>query len=161
MLRRHYDIIRAICHRIVIDHGGADDATQNALIAIAKGIHKFDNRSSITTWIYRIAVNASVDEVRRTRRRPLPMDPTDQKIDVISGTMDDMGNLDNQVLISDALQRLDTDFRIPVVLRHVADMDYDEIARTLDIPVGTVKSRIARGRKQLAQMLPRTIMDSQ
>ncbi len=89
------------------------------------------------------------------------MDPTDQKIDVISGTMDDMGNLDNQVLISDALQRLDTDFRIPVVLRHVADMDYDEIARTLDIPVGTVKSRIARGRKQLAQMLPRTIMDSQ
>ncbi|MSO59724.1 MAG: RNA polymerase sigma factor [Ilumatobacteraceae bacterium] len=156
LLHRHYNTIRAVCHRIVIDHGGADDATQNALIAIAKGIHAFDNRSSITTWMYRIAVNASLDEVRRTRRRPLPMDPADQKMDGISVTMDDMGNIDDQILISDALQQVDSDFRIPVVLRHVADMDYDEIARTLDIPVGTVKSRIARGRRQLAQMMMTT-----
>ena len=153
LLRRHYDTIRAVCHRIVIDSGGADDATQNALIAIARGIHAFDNRSSITTWMYRIAVNASLDEVRRTRRRPLPMDPADQKMGAISVTMDDMANLDDQLLISDALQQVDPDFRIPVVLRHVADMDYEEIARTLDIPVGTVKSRIARGRQQLAQMM--------
>ncbi|GDX28581.1 hypothetical protein LBMAG13_10060 [Actinomycetes bacterium] len=152
-MRRHYDTIRAVCHRIIIDNGGADDATQNALIAIARGIHAFDNRSSITTWMYRIAVNASLDEVRRTRRRPLPMDPADQKMGAISVTMDDMANLDDQLLISDALQQVDPDFRIPVVLRHVADMDYEEIARTLDIPVGTVKSRIARGRQQLAQIM--------
>lgn len=103
--------------------------------------------------MYRIAVNASLDEVRRTRRRPLPMDPADQKMGAISVTMDDMANLDDQLLISDALQQVDPDFRIPVVLRHVADMDYEEIARTLDIPVGTVKSRIARGRQQLAQIM--------
>jgi RNA polymerase sigma-70 factor, ECF subfamily len=149
LLRQHYDSIRAVCHRIVLNSADADDATQMALIAIVRGLPRFDRRSSFQTWIYRIATNAALDEVRRIQRRPIPVE---EKILEQSspGTHD---AVDTQMVMKAALQEIPEDYRVVLVLRHIADLDYEDIAAIANIPVGTVRSRLARGRAQLSEIV--------
>ena len=70
LLRKHYAYISAITRRVTNNEADAADATQNALIAVAKGIHKFDGTSAFTTWLHRVATNSALDELRRRKRRP-------------------------------------------------------------------------------------------
>jgi RNA polymerase sigma-70 factor (ECF subfamily) len=150
LLRRHYDSVRAVCHRIVINPADADDATQIALISIVRALPSFDGRSKFSTWIYRIATNAALDEIRRIRRRPIPS-PDGNMYDSVRRDVSDP--VDAQLDVSAALAQLPEDYRSAVVLRHIADLDYEEIAEVLGVPIGTVRSRISRGRSQLAQIL--------
>jgi RNA polymerase sigma-70 factor (ECF subfamily) len=150
LLRENYDSIRAVCHRIIINSADADDATQNALIAIVRALPSFDGRSKFSTWVYRIATNAALDELRRIRRRDVPND--DAKFEAIS-VSDATNAVDAQMDVSAALAHIPEDFRVALVLRHVADLDYEEIAVILDVPVGTVRSRLSRGRSQLTAIL--------
>jgi RNA polymerase sigma-70 factor (ECF subfamily) len=150
LLREHYDTVRKVCHRIVINADDADDATQIALIAIVRALPSFDGRSKFSTWVYRIATNAALDEVRRIRRRATPHDDqTFASIPVADGS----AAVDAQLDISAALGQIPEEFRLALVLRHIADLDYEEIAVILDVPVGTVRSRLSRGRTQLTQLL--------
>ena len=142
--------MRAVCHRIVINKSDAEDATQMALISIVRAIPSFDGRSKFSTWIYRIATNAALDEVRRIQRRPLP---TDKESVYDSSTGDQTNAVDAQMDVSAALGRLPEEYRTAIVLRHVADLDYEEIAAIQGVPVGTVRSRLSRGRAQLAEIL--------
>ena len=144
-----------MCRRIAGNDADAQDAAQEALMAIVRGIQKFDGRAQFSTWAYRVATNACLDELRRRGRRPTTglddevteqMASIDDAPDVASTVVDRLG-------IDDALQSLPEDYRAPVVLRDQLGMDYREISETLGIPPGTVRSRIARGRAQLAQKL--------
>ena len=160
LLRLHYDRMHAVCRRITGNDADAADATQEAMISVVRSLHRFDGRSSFGTWVYRIATNASLDELRRRRRRPAlsDRDTRDSSDDHDAHTADpDAGPrveaIADRMAIDAALAALAEDFRVPIVLRDVADFDYAEIADTLGIPVGTVKSRIARGRAALAQLL--------
>ncbi len=150
LLRENYEVVRAVCHRIIINSSDADDATQNALIAIVRALPSFDGRSKFSTWVYRIATNAALDELRRIRRRDVPND--EEKFVNISVT-DATGAVDAQMDISAALAEIPEEFRVALVLRHIADLDYEEIAVILDVPVGTVRSRLSRGRAQLTTLL--------
>lgn len=119
-------------------------------MAIVRGLPKFDGRSSFKTWSYRVATNACLDEIRRRNRRPIAV------MDTPEPQTDEPGldqRLADRLTIDGALGELAEEFRLPVVLRDVAGLDYAEIAETLDIPPGTVRSRIARGRRQLATIL--------
>ena len=156
LLRRHYDRIFAVCRRITGNDSDAADAAQEALISIVRSLHRFDGRSSFSTWAYRVATNASLDELRRRRRRPvLAVDdldrPQGELVDPDAGTRIDA--VSERMELDDALAALPVDFRVPLVLRDIAGLDYAEIAETLGIPAGTVKSRIARGRASLANAL--------
>ncbi len=137
----------------------AADAAQEAMIAIVRGLAKFDGRSSFSTWTYRIATNASLDELRRRQRRPLNQVGHNDNDNSNYGEIADpqsttrIDAIGDQMMIDTALAALPEDFRIAVVLRDVGDLDYAEIAEVLDVPVGTVKSRIARGRAVLAANL--------
>jgi len=156
LLRRHYDTIHAVCRRVAGGTRDADDACQEALIKITRSLPRFDGRSSFATWAYRIATNASLDELRKRQRRPMlravdedgsqpePVDPMADRL---------VTSIDDRLAIDEALAALPDDFRSAVVLRDVIDLDYAEIAAVLEIPVGTVKSRIARGRAILADKL--------
>ncbi len=150
LLRQHYDTVRAVCHRIIINSDDADDATQMALIAIVRALPSFDGRSKFSTWIYRIATNAALDEVRRIRRRAIPHD--DATFSSLA-SQDGTQAVDAQMDVSAALNNVPEEFRVVLVLRHIADLEYDEIAVILDIPVGTVRSRLSRGRSQLSMLL--------
>lgn len=157
LLRRHYDRIHAVCRRIAGGSRDADDAAQEAMIRIVRSIDRFDGRAAFGTWAYRIATNAALDELRKRKRRPRlhavgddearpaePVDPlAERTVEAVS----------DRLAIEAALADLPDEFRAPVVMRDVADLDYAEIAEALGVPVGTVKSRIARGRRQLVERL--------
>lgn len=157
LLRRHYDRVHAVCRRIAGSSRDADDAAQEALIRIVRNIDRFDGRAAFGTWAYRIATNAALDELRKRSRRPRlqtvtdddarPIEPADPLADRTVEAVTD------RLAIEQALAELPEEFKVPVVLRDVADLDYAEIAEALGVPVGTVKSRIARGRRQLVERL--------
>lgn len=162
LLRRHYDRMHAVCSRIAGGTRDADDATQEALLRVVRNIDQFDGRSAFGTWAYRIATNTALDELRKRNRRPL----LDAQVGFGDGDddqrdrqpADEVAHLEveavaDRMAIKVALESLPEDFRLPVVMRDVGDLDYSEIAEALGIPIGTVKSRIARGRKVLLEQL--------
>lgn len=157
LLRAHYDRIYAVCRRITGSDADAADAAQEALIKIVRSLPTFDGRAAFSTWAYRIATNSSLDELRRRRRRPTleRHDPADERhsepIDPDAGPR--VEAIADRLAIDAALAQVPETFRVPLVLRDVGDLDYAEIAEALDVPVGTVKSRIARGRAALVEIL--------
>jgi RNA polymerase sigma-70 factor, ECF subfamily len=150
LLRRHYDRIHLLCRRVTGNDADAADATQEALLAVVRGLGSFDGRSSFATWTYRVTVNACLDELRRRRRRAVPGLPEEDTRD--DGTAFEAGVAD-RLRLDDALAQLPDEFRVAVVLRDVCDLDYAEIAAVLAVRPGTVRSRIARGRAALARAL--------
>jgi RNA polymerase sigma-70 factor (ECF subfamily) len=156
LLRLHYDRVHAVCRRIVGTAHDADDAAQEAMIRIVKGLRSFDGRSSFGTWAYRIASNTALDELRKRRRRPMlhVVGDDGEAPDVVDRLAERrVDSVADRLSIDDAIASLPDDFRAAVVLRDVADLDYSEIADVLGVPIGTVKSRIARGRSLLADHL--------
>jgi len=154
LLRRHADRLHAVCRRIAGNDADALDATQEAMIAIVRGLDRFDGRSAFSTWAYRIATNACLDELRRRRRRPEPT--ADEDLDAAAGPLGASTDLDHvgaRVDIDAALATLAPEYRAAVVLRDLVGLDYAEIGEILGAPAGTVKSRIARGRGALAAAL--------
>jgi RNA polymerase sigma-70 factor (ECF subfamily) len=138
LLRLHYDTVRAVCRRIVIDSHAAEDATQMALIAVVRALPRFDGRSKFSTWLYRIATNA------------VPVDHTVAPLTADAGATD---WVNERLAFEQALATVSEEYRTALVLRHVAELDYAEIADVLGLPVGTVRSRLARGRTQLVGAL--------
>ncbi len=155
LLRDHQPQIHAVCRRITGNDADALDATQEALIAIVRGLPRFDGRARFSTWAYRVATNTCLDELRRRRRRPVVVSPdregsTGEPVDQRPGPTDGVAD---RLDIDAALADLPLDFRAAVVLRDLCQLDYAEIAEVLEIPAGTVRSRIARGRALLADRL--------
>jgi RNA polymerase sigma-70 factor (ECF subfamily) len=150
LLSRHYDRIAALAFRLLGDSRDAEDATQEALLAVVRGLDRFDGRAAFSTWAYRITTNTCLDELRRRRRRP---ETVELDVQQFGGTEVRTGQVDQRLEIDAALGSLPADFRVAVVLRDLCDLDYAEIADVLTIPAGTVRSRIARGRAQLADLL--------
>jgi RNA polymerase sigma-70 factor (ECF subfamily) len=151
LLDRHADRVHALCRRVLAHPEDALDATQEAMIAIARGIIRFDGRSAFTTWLYRVVTNAALDELRRQRRRPDPVDVGAVDHAVLGPALDSA--VSDRVDVDAALATIPSEFRVAVVLRDLCDLDYSEIAEVLDIPPGTVRSRISRGRALLATAL--------
>jgi RNA polymerase sigma-70 factor (ECF subfamily) len=149
LLARHVDRVHAICRRLLGNPDDALDATQEALLAVARAIERFDARAAFTTWLYRVATNAAIDELRRRARRPVPDDAV---VEVASGRAGPEAVVD-RLDVDAALARIPEEFRAAVVLRDLCDLDYARIAAVLEIPPGTVRSRIARGRAALAHEL--------
>ncbi len=146
LLARHIDRIHAVCRRIMNNPEDALDATQEALIAVSRGIVRFDGRARFTTWMFRVATNAALDEARRRRRRPVTL----ERMPEPAATQSPTDAVDARLDIDAALATLPAEYRAAVALRDLAGLDYAEIATTLGIPIGTVRSRIARGRATLA-----------
>ncbi len=153
LLERHHDRIRAVCARVVGNHADADDAAQMALIAIVRNLEKYDGRAKFTTWSYRIATNTAIDELRKRKRRPASsLDDDEHHIEPVA-----LGNLADATTarldVNDALDRLAEEFRLPVILRDLCGLDYEQITEVLELAPGTVRSRIARGRGKLADLI--------
>ena len=156
LLRRHHGRIWAVCRRLAGNDADAADATQEAMLLIVRRIGTFDGRARFTTWAHRVATNACLDELRRRNRRSADALPDDDPT-TGAGIADRGPSVGSEVTgrlsVDAALAQLPEDFRVPVVLRDLGGHDYAEIAEILDIPAGTVRSRIARGRSRLAELL--------
>ena len=161
--------VYAICYRFTNDATDAEDITQDVFLKVYRNLSSFDgSKGSFQTWITTLARNLLVDHFRRTR-----LDRATDSLDA-SLSADDNGpsladrladprpsqethaaGLELKVLIQQALAQLSPELREAVVLRDLEDMDYKDIAQVLRIPEGTVKSRISRGRGELARLLQR------
>jgi RNA polymerase sigma-70 factor (ECF subfamily) len=128
----------------------AADVVQEALVAAYRGAGAYRGEASVRTWLHRILVNACIDRIRRERRHhvvPLPeIEPPDRRPDVAIDVVTRMS-------VVEALAELPAHQRVAVVLVDVQGWPLNEVAEVLEVPVGTVKSRCARGRLRLGRLL--------
>ena len=152
--RDHGRFLYNVAYRLAGNPDDAQDLVQEALIRVRKGLERYEP-GSLEGWLARIVTNVFLDEVRRKRRRPadalpddpervLPASPAADAAEVATSLSDE---------IQDALATLPDEFRVPVVLCDVADQSYEQIAEATGVPVGTVRSRLHRGRRMLRARL--------
>lgn len=156
LVERHQTRIYAVCLRILADPEDARDAAQDAFVTAFRKLGQFRGDAAFTTWLHRIAVNACYDELRRAKRRPMlhaVADDDDRAPEPGPSTADHADEIAGTVDATRALAAVPDDFRIALVLADVEDLPYEEIARVLEVPVGTVKSRVHRGRIALSKAL--------
>lgn len=136
--------------RMLRDHEEARDATQNAFVKAWQHLDQFDRSRRFFSWLYRIAVNESLN--RATRRRKA--EPLDENLeDRASGPADQAERSEQALLVERAVEQLSDTYREVIVLRHWLDLSYDEIAEALHVPAKTVKSRLFSARARLAEIL--------
>ncbi len=159
LLARHQHRWYVLCRRLTDSEADALDATQEAMIAIVRGLERFDGRAAFTTWAYRVATNACLDQRRRARRRPsLAVDPQEglDRLEADPGGADPGHDqqVADRLALEAGLAQLRPEFRVAVVLRDVsrARLRRDRGTCSTWRP-GTVRSRIARGRRALADHL--------
>jgi RNA polymerase sigma-70 factor (ECF subfamily) len=161
--------IYAICYRFTGSGNDAEDLTQEVFLKLYKNLASFDTqKGSFQTWITTLARNLLVDHFRRTRldRASDSLDATfdgeedgptmaDRLADPRPSQEQHVAGVELKVRVQHALKQLSPELREAVILRDLEDMDYKEISQVLRIPEGTVKSRISRGRGELARLLQR------
>ena len=151
LLKNHYEKIWGICKRLMVNDQDALDATQESLIAIATRINKFEGRSKFSTWIYRVTTNICFDEMRKKSRIPIPDSESEQLEMRLQTSFEN--EISDKLFIEEALTLLPNEFKTVIVLRDLCDLNYDEISEVLNIPIGTVRSRISRGRSAINNYL--------
>lgn len=153
LMRRHEDRIFAITLRITGDRNDALDATQDTFISAFRRAGDFRGESQFSTWLFRIAVNASKDVLRRKARAPVPQE--EEALDNVRASSDTP--VDQQVItrleVGRALAALPEEYREAVAMHDLGGIPYEEIALLTGAALGTVKSRISRGRKRLGELL--------
>jgi RNA polymerase sigma-70 factor (ECF subfamily) len=152
LMRAHEDRVFGICLRMMRDRDAALDATQDVFLTLFRKADRYKEQAAFSTWLYRVAVNTCYDHLRRQqRKRTEPMqehlDPSDPR----SG--DEFVAVELRPAIETALAGLTPEFRAAVVLVDLNGMSLDGAADTLEVPVGTVKSRLFRARRELAKNL--------
>jgi RNA polymerase sigma-70 factor (ECF subfamily) len=156
LVQRHGARVYNLCLRILGDPDEAADASQDTFLAALRKLGTFRGDSAFTTWLHRVTVNACYDSLRRKRRRPLLQivrDEDDERPETSLPAPDHADQVAFSVDVASALLEVPEEFRVVLVMADVQDLPYDEIARVLDIPVGTVKSRVFRGRTALGRAL--------
>ncbi|KPI07780.1 RNA polymerase, sigma-24 subunit, RpoE, ECF subfamily [Actinobacteria bacterium OK074] len=157
LVRRHRDRLWAVALRTLGDREEAADAVQDALVSAYRSAHTFRGQSAVTTWLHRITVNACLDRARKAAsRRTSPVDDTERLEQLLepheSASAPAERNDLHRELIK-ALETLPPDQRAALVLVDMQGYPVAEAARILDVAVGTVKSRCARGRARLLPLL--------
>lgn len=152
LMDRHEDLVFAVCLRIMGSRDLALDAAQETFLTLFRKADRYRNEAAFTTWLYRVATNTCYDMLRKLKRRaadPLPdhVDPVDAR------AADPFTSVELRPAVTDALQRIPDEFRTAVVLSDVEGLGIAEIAEALGVPPGTVKSRVFRGRRLLADLL--------
>jgi len=152
--RDHVGFMYSVAYRLAGNQSDAEDVVQEALIRVKRGLERY-SPGSLHGWLARIVTNVFLDETRRRKRRPqthLPDDP-DRVIEGGPAADEALAMVSLPDHIQDALAGLTEEFRQAVVLCDVAGLSYDEIAAQVGVPVGTVRSRVHRGRMRLREVL--------
>lgn len=160
LMRAHEGRMYAVSLRMCGNREDALDCTQEAMLRIYRAMGNFKGQSSFATWVYRITMNTCLDELRRRKVRT--SSSLDALLDAGWSPSDDEDTPERHSIASEqrrtleqAIAGLPEDMRAAIVLRDVQGFSYDEIATMLSANVGTIKSRISRGREKLREVLMR------
>lgn len=160
LLRRYQDRVYNLCYRMCSRHEDALDLTQKTLIRAWEALPRFESRAIFFTWLFRIAVNQvlshrrlrrptrSLDAETRNGRWESQIEPEEHE-----RPANRMQREELRLRLEAALEQIEPDYRVAVLLKDVEGLDYAEIAAVLRVPPGTVKSRIHRGRMALRALL--------
>ncbi len=158
LMEKHEAKMYAVALRMCKNREDAQDCLQDAMLRIYKALPSFKGQSSFSTWAYRITMNTCLDDLRRKKVRQAQS--LDQMLEIGWSPVDENNSterhIENSELkrnLSKAIQTLPEEMRAAVVLRDVQGFSYEEIASILSTNVGTVKSRISRGREKLREIL--------
>jgi RNA polymerase sigma-70 factor (ECF subfamily) len=156
LVEKYQERIRNLIYSIFNDASLIDDISQDIFIKAYEAISTFRAESSFYTWLYRIAVNKARDEIRRKKiRRMLSLQTLLDTIDteILGKLSSEMRTNEMSELLNKEIQKLPAVFRIPVILKDIDGLSYEEIADVIQCKVGTVKSRLSRGRAILRRNL--------
>lgn len=167
LVRRYQDRLVHSLHHALGSEDDARDAAQQAFVSAWKRLNSFRQDAAFYSWLYRIAMNAAISRKRKQRLPTTSLDrhventgasPTDKSEDAAP---DHSLETEERVrLVQEALQDISEEFRQPLVLKEIDNFSYEEIAGVLNIPIGTVRSRIFRARKELTERLKRLFEDT-
>ena len=160
IVKQHWRKVFNLAYKFVGRHDEAEDLTQDIFLKIFKALHTFDRRANFQTWLISISRNLCIDHYRSVRkeRETMARDVDASQLMPVSRERTPYGELeqiDLRLRIREALAELPATLREAVVLRDLQEFSYQEIADKLKLPEGTVKSRINRGRLELARQLRR------
>jgi RNA polymerase sigma-70 factor (ECF subfamily) len=165
-----------LVYRILNDSADAADTTQEVFLKVFRGMQHFNGASSLKTWIYRIAVHEASNRRRwwfrhKSRETSMELDPggeTDDHgpclkeilVDERTSPFDDMARAEIRARVENALREVAEPYRTTLVLRDMEELSYEEIAEVMEVSLGTVKSRLTRGREALKKKLERVLQES-
>lgn len=160
IVRQHWRKVFNLAYKFVGRHDEAEDLTQDIFLKIFKALHTFDRRANFQTWLISISRNLCIDHYRSVRKERETMARDVDASDLAPAAKDrspygELEQLDLRQLIRQGLAELPVALREAVMLRDLQEFSYQEIAARLQLPEGTVKSRINRGRLELARQLRR------
>ena len=154
--RTHGRFLYSVAYRLCGNHDDAQDLVQEVLVRVQRGLVTY-RPGSLEGWLSRIATNAFLDDVRRRRRRPADLlaehDAIDRLAPAAVGADEQLAIDALPEHVQEALQALPDEYRVAVVLCDVVGCSYEDIAEATGVPVGTVRSRIHRGRARLREVL--------
>ena len=167
LIAEFHQPIYSLVYRIVTDPADAADTTQEVFLKVFRGMKHFHGESSLKTWIYRIAVHEASNRRRwwfRHKAKETSIEPSldesggaagmrDTLVDESESPFDMVVHQEIRVRVEEELRQISEPYRTTVILRDLEDMSYEEIAEITDVSLGTVKSRLTRGREALRRRL--------
>lgn len=158
LMELHERKMYAVALRMCANREDAQDCLQEAMLRVYRAIGSFKGESSFSTWLYRITMNTCLDELRRKKNKQSAS--LDDLLEEGWAPADEHGSPEGHALrvetaraLQQTIRELPEDMRAAIVLRDIQGYSYEEIARMLDVNVGTIKSRISRGREKLREKL--------
>lgn len=157
--------VYSLVYRVVNDPADAADTTQEVFLKVFRGMKQFHGESSLKTWIYRIALHEAANRRRwwfRHKAQETPIEPLEESGEYVlidrladpgESPFDNFAHAEVQAAVEKGLHDVPEPFRTALILRDLEDMSYEEIAEVLQVSLGTVKSRITRGRNALRRRL--------
>ena len=158
LVMRYEDKVYSLCYRMCNDREEARDLAQEAFVKAWRGLAQYKADAAFSTWLYRLTSNVCIDYLRKKKKRTLLFlcGEEEQTPDIPDPAPTPEAHFlakQKQEAVRQAMDQLEEEFRIVLTLRAMEEHNYDEIARILNIKVGTVKSRISRGREKLRKIL--------
>jgi len=161
LVRAHYSLAYNVAYRLLSDADAASDATQAAFVRAFRSIHSFRHSAAFSTWLYRIVTNVSLDLIRQRDRAAQSLtllgdegDDGQQEREIPDESGDPLAAAERaevQQVVQAALRRMNPDHRAVVVLYDLQGFSYEEVSQILNLPLGTVKSRLNRARHALKE----------
>src|SRR5918995_1061331 len=166
IVRQHWRKVFNVAYKFVGKHDEAEDLAQDIFLKIFKSLHTFDRRANFQTWLISVSRNLCIDHYRSVRKERETIDRAVDPGQLTPASPDAspyaaLEQRDRVVLLREAMGQLPDALKTAVLLRDIREFSYQEIAEQLELPEGTVKSRINRGRTELARQIRRLRQDQE
>jgi len=162
LMKKYYGYTRNLIFKMTSNKEDIEDLTQEAFIKAFNSLEKFDSQFAFSTWLYKIATNNCIDYIRKRKLNTYSIDKefgtedNDMKFEIPDSDYLPDRNIqekEKKKILDEAIAKLPQRYKTVILLRHKEDMEYDEIAKKLRLPIGTVKAHIFRGRELLNKYL--------